>query len=35
MKMIKDRWESGEDAEVQDEMDLILSSNTSVVRLNK
>ncbi|CAG2233722.1 FANCE [Mytilus edulis] len=30
MKMIKDRWESGEDAEVQDEMDLMLTSNTSV-----
>ncbi|CAG2216337.1 FANCE [Mytilus edulis] len=33
MKMIKDRWESGEDAEVQDEMDLILTSNTSVVEM--
>ncbi|XP_076114368.1 uncharacterized protein LOC143082538 [Mytilus galloprovincialis] len=33
MKMIKDRWESGEDAEVQDEIDLILTSNTSVVEM--
>ncbi|VDI12078.1 Hypothetical predicted protein, partial [Mytilus galloprovincialis] len=33
MKMIKDKWENGEDAEVQDEMDLILTSNTSVVEI--
>ncbi|XP_063400714.1 uncharacterized protein LOC134685166 [Mytilus trossulus] len=33
MKMIKDKCESGEDADVQAEMDFILTSNTSVIEM--
>lgn len=33
MKMLKDKWESGEEAEIPDEMDIILTSNTSVLEM--
>ena len=32
MKTLKDKWQNGDDTDIPDEMDVIMSCNTSLVR---